>query len=239
MKGIAVVAGGGSAIARAFIASTPLCDQFDVHVLSSSEDVGDGLSADCVHRCDYSVAAIESVATRIAETGQTVERLYIFNGVLHSDTFQPERSLKQIDPAAMMAVLNANTVVPMQLIAGFFPLLRRASSPKVVALSARVGSIADNNLGGWYSYRGSKAALNMMLKSAAIELARHNKATRVIAFHPGTTDSPLSKPFQKGVPPEKLFTPEFTAECLWKVVETTPQEAAFSYLDWAGQPIAP
>ena len=103
--------------------------------------------------------------------------------------------------------------------------------------SARVGSISDNRLGGWYSYRASKAALNMMIKTAAIELARRAKNIKLIAFHPGTTDTPLSKPFQKNVPENKLFSAEFVAKQLLDIVENTPIDQSPSYLDWQGETI--
>ena len=104
-------------------------------------------------------------------------------------------------------------------------------------LSARVGSIADNHLGGWYSYRCAKAALNMGLKSAAIELARRAKGIKLVAFHPGTVDTPLSEPFQKNVAPEKLFEPAFVAERLDEILAAHAADGELSYLDWAGKAV--
>ena len=117
------------------------------------------------------------------------------------------------------------------------PLLTGNSACKVVVFSARVGSISDNRLGGWYTYRASKAALNMMLKTAAIELARRAKNIKIIAFHPGTTDTPLSKPFQNNVPADKLFTSEFVAKQLLTIVDNTDIDGKASYLDWQGKAI--
>lgn len=108
---------------------------------------------------------------------------------------------------------------------------------KFVFLSARVGSISDNKLGGWYSYRSSKAALNMLLKSAAIELKRTFKNVKLIAFHPGTTDSPLSKPFQKNVPKGKLFTRDFVADALIDITNKTQIDGELSFIDWQGEKI--
>ncbi|WP_312845184.1 hypothetical protein [Vreelandella populi] len=107
----------------------------------------------------------------------------------------------------------------------------------IASLSARVGSIADNNLGGWYSYRASKAAHNMLLKTAAIELKRLNPTSIVLCLHPGTTDTPLSKPFQARVPSEKLFTPDFTAGQLLAVINKRTPEDSGSFWDWAGKRI--
>jgi NAD(P)-dependent dehydrogenase (short-subunit alcohol dehydrogenase family) len=117
------------------------------------------------------------------------------------------------------------------------PYLSSKAPCKLVVFSARVGSISDNNLGGWYSYRASKAALNMMLKTAAIELARRAKNIKIIAFHPGTTDTPLSRPFQKNVPDEKLFTCNFVATQLLNIIENIEIDGKASYLDWQGKAI--
>jgi NAD(P)-dependent dehydrogenase (short-subunit alcohol dehydrogenase family) len=135
----------------------------------------------------------------------------------------------------MAHVLEINTVLPMIALAAFESQLKNVSRPRVAVLSARVGSIGDNHLGGWYSYRASKSALNMMLQCAAIELHRVNRTLKLIAFHPGTTDTPLSKPFQRGVPADKLFTPEFVADQLTAILDTIESDGRLSYLDWAGE----
>ena len=156
---------------------------------------------------------------------------------MHSDSFQPEKRLEDFDALAFQQVITANTLTPMLWVQKLIPILTGKSSCKLVVFSARVGSISDNNLGGWYSYRASKAALNMMLKTASIELARRAKNIKVISFHPGTTDTPLSKPFQKNVPASKLFTSEFVAKQLLKIVKETEIDNTASYLDWQGKTI--
>jgi len=116
--------------------------------------------------------------------------------------------------------------------------LPRAGADCVVAvLSARVGSITDNQLGGWYSYRASKAALNMVLKSAAVEYRRRLPRVKLLAFHPGTTDTALSRPFQRGVAPEKLFSPEFVARRLAQLLDQLQPDGELSYLAWDGSSI--
>ena len=107
----------------------------------------------------------------------------------------------------------------------------------MLVLSARVGSIGDNGLGGWYSYRGSKAALNMMLRCAALETRRVNPAAKILAYHPGTVDTPLSEPFQTNVAPEKLFSPVRAAEALDTVLSSLEADGELSYLDWRGETI--
>ena len=187
--------------------------------------------------CDNSADGIREVLQRIA-AGPALDRVVICNGVLHGEDLKPEKALEQIDADAMLSVLQANAVVPIQWLSALTGTLRRSPGAVVAVFSARVGSIADNRMGGWYSYRASKAALNMLLKSAAIELARRAPRVKLIAFHPGTTDTPLSKPFQANVPPEKLFTPAFVAGQLLTLMDEARSDGQLDYLDWAGEPIA-
>lgn len=233
----AVVTGASSAIARALLQR--LCDQphYRLHALSRQPTPADLPAVVVWHQTDYSDSAVASLCQQLSDEGLPLERLVIANGLLHADQLQPERALREITRDNMATVFAVNTFLPMQLLSALAPLLRRSLQPRIAVLSARVGSISDNQLGGWYSYRGSKAALNMMLRSAAIEFRRLNPKAKLLAFHPGTTDSPLSRPFQGRVAPEKLFTPEFVAERLWEVMESAESDGDLSYLDWAGEPI--
>lgn len=108
----------------------------------------------------------------------------------------------------------------------------------ISVFSARIGSIDDNRSDGWYGYRASKAALNMLLKTAAIEFARRAANVKLIAFHPGTTDKPLSKPFQRSVKKENLFTPEFVAEHLVDIMNTQLVDGECSFIDRENKTIA-
>jgi NAD(P)-dependent dehydrogenase (short-subunit alcohol dehydrogenase family) len=107
----------------------------------------------------------------------------------------------------------------------------------VAVLSARVGSIGDNRLGGWYGYRASKAALNMFLQTAAVEYARRARRVKLLAFHPGTTDTALSAPFQKNVAAGKLFTPDFVAQRLLGLMDAAEPDGRLGFLDWAGKTV--
>jgi NAD(P)-dependent dehydrogenase (short-subunit alcohol dehydrogenase family) len=187
-------------------------------------------------RCDNSDEAIRRVVDGIAD-GPPLTRVVLCNGILHGDGLQPEKALEHIDPAAMKSVLEANAIVPILWLSRLTETLRRSPAAVVSVLSARVGSIGDNRLGGWYSYRASKAALNMLLRTAAIELARRAPSVKLLAFHPGTTDTPLSRPFQSRVPADKLFTPEFVAERLVHLMDTVTADGQLDYLDWQGKPI--
>lgn len=187
---------------------------------------------------DYQPQAIDQAIAQIAQHNHApISRVFICNGILHSDNIQPEKRLEDFDAQAFLQVITSNSLTPMLWIQKLTPLLTGKTPCKFVLFSARVGSISDNRLGGWYSYRASKAALNMMIKTAAIELARRAKNIKLIAFHPGTTDTSLSKPFQKNVPADKLFTAEFVAKQLIEIVENTPVDQSVSYLDWQGEAI--
>jgi len=187
---------------------------------------------------DYQAESIDKAVTQLAVFDSApISRVFVCNGVLHNDNTQPEKRLEDFDAQAFLQVMTSNTLTPMLWIQKLTPLLTGKSPCKFVLFSARVGSISDNRLGGWYSYRASKAALNMMVKTASIELARRAKNIKLIAFHPGTTDTPLSKPFQKNVPANKLFSAEFVAKQLLSIVENAPLDQTASYLDWQGESI--
>ncbi len=140
-------------------------------------------------------------------------------GFLHSDTQHPEKNILQVDSTLFHETMRANTLPTLLLAKYAFPLLQKSSQPKFAALSARIGSISDNQLGGWYSYRASKAALNMIIKTMSIEWQRTLINATVLALHPGTTDTQLSAPFQRNVPEGKLFSPERVAHDLVDVLE--------------------
>lgn len=164
-------------------------------------------------------------------------RVCICHGLLHSDKVWPEKRLEDINAAALHAIFESNTVVPALWLKLLFNLLKGKHPCVVATMSARVGSIGDNRMGGWHAYRASKAALNMVLKNMAIEYARRAKNVKLIAFHPGTTDTRLSKPFQAAVPSGKLFTPAFVASQLAGIMENADVDGQLAYLDWNSQPI--
>lgn len=233
-----IVIGASSAIARAFV-KTQVEQNSDVRVITVSRQAKAASKASALHfQCDYSEAQIQKVGRQIFELDCTVKSVTIFNGLLHDefDKF-PEKKLEDVDLGYSMALFNINTMIPMLWLQALLPAIKGKQSCVVTALSARVGSISDNRMGGWYSYRSSKAALNMMFKSAAVELARRAKNIKLILFHPGTTDTPLSKPFQANVPDEKLFTPEFVADQLSGIIANSHPDGTVSYVDWQNKSI--
>ncbi|GAA4902832.1 SDR family NAD(P)-dependent oxidoreductase [Ferrimonas pelagia] len=199
--------------------------------------------------CDHQPGSIRALVEAHPAWFRQLTRVVICNGQLHSDDFQPEKRIEQLDSEAMMMLFQINTVTPMLYLKALLPCLppdntfRREklaaslhSQPRIVVtvLSARVGSITDNRAGGWYSYRASKAALNMALKTAAIEWWRRNSAVKLLAFHPGTTNTPLSQPYQSRVPPAKLFSTDFVAQKLIAQMDRALPDGALSFVDWAG-----
>ena len=157
--------------------------------------------------------------------------------MLH-DGFQPERSWRALDAAHLKRDFEINTVGPALAARAFLPLAPRQGRAVFAALSARVGSIGDNRLGGWHSYRASKAALNMILRTLSVELARTHRDMICVGLHPGTVDTALSQPFQKGVAPDKLFSPDQSATCLLAVIDGLEKEDSGFVFDWKGQRIA-
>ncbi|MFZ1741561.1 MAG: SDR family NAD(P)-dependent oxidoreductase [Pontixanthobacter sp.] len=173
-----------------------------------------------------------AAAARMMESDPPQMIIVATGALTLADGTGPERSFRKLDPSVMAQVLATNTIGPAIVAKHMLPLLPRDSRGIFAALSARVGSIGDNRLGGWHSYRASKAALNMLVRNFAIELARSHKHAVVVGLHPGTVDSALSKPFQSNVPSTKLFTPELSAERLVGVLYgLTPAESGgvFAY----------
>ena len=235
-----VVIGAGSGIGRALINRWHEAAVRSVLAVARSPEAlacFEALESVEVRACDYSDAALQVLADTLREEKKDVARLVICNGVLQGEDFRPERALNQIDGSAMRQVFEVNAFLPMRVLANLSPVLKRSTAPRIAVLSARVGSIGDNRLGGWYSYRGSKAALNMMLQCAALELCRLNPAAKLIAYHPGTVDTPLSKPFQANVNAEKLLAPETAAAALDRVISEVESDDTLSYLDWQGDSI--
>lgn len=164
----------------------------------------------------------------------------VASGVLTlPDGTGPERSYRTLDPLAMEQVLRLNTIGPALIAKHTLPLFPRDRRAAFAALSARVGSIGDNRLGGWHSYRASKAALNMLLKNFALELARSHPQALVVGLHPGTVNTALSAPFQRNVPEGKLFTAGHSANCLLDVLDGLGPQDSGQVFDWQGERIEP
>lgn len=175
-----------------------------------------------------------SIADAAALVG-AVDLVFIASGLLHQDAVQPEKSWRALDPAAMARLFQVNAIGPALVAKHFLPRMPRQGRAVFAVLSAKVGSIADNRLGGWYGYRASKAALNQIVRTTAIELARSRPDAVCVALHPGTVDTPLSQPFQAGVAQGRLFSPAVAAGHLLHVLgELTPMDSGGLFA-WDGQ----
>lgn len=183
-----------------------------------------------------------TIAAAAAEAARRLEALHLVivaSGILHDgEALQPERSWRALDGAAMARAFQINATGPALVAKHFLPLLARDRKSAFAALSARVGSIGDNELGGWHAYRASKAGLNMILKTLSIELARRNPRALCVGLHPGTVDTPLSRPFQSSVPQGKLFTDRRAAEALLGVLDGLAPSDSGGLFAWDGSRIA-
>lgn len=162
----------------------------------------------------------------------------VLTGILHSgDQLRPERRLEEVSAGSMARVFAINTIGPALVAKHLLPRLTKGRKTVFAALSARVGSIADNRLGGWVSYRASKAALNQVLRTLSIEHARRWPDSVVVALHPGTVDTPLSRPFTGNTPDDKLFTPERSADHLLDVINGLTKDDTGGFFAWDGSRI--
>ena len=181
-------------------------------------------------------SSIESAATQVAERlhqGSILRLVIDATGFLHGRGFEPEKSLRQIDAAHMAHAFAINAIGPALLMKHFLPLLPRSGRSVFATLSAKVGSIGDNHLGGWYSYRASKAALNQLVRTAAIELSRRQPQAICVTLHPGTVATPLSLPFAKsGL---QVQAPDLAAQRLLAVIDALTAEDSGGFFNHQGE----
>lgn len=159
------------------------------------------------------------------------------SGLLHSEQQQPEKRLEDANANAMLNSFAVNSVGPLLIARYAFPFFKHRETGILANLSARVGSISDNRLGGWYSYRASKAAQNMITKNISIELKRRSPGTICVGLHPGTVDTRLSKPFRRGVSETQLKTPRESAAALYQVIQHLQPEDSGKVFAWDGSEI--
>ena len=166
--------------------------------------------------------------------------VFVATGILHNDKeIFPEKSIKDIDINKLKKVILVNTIGPTLIGKYFIPYLRKDEKSVFAFLSARVGSISENKLGGWYSYRASKTALNQIIKNFSIEIKRTNKNAIFVGLRPGTVKSFLSKPFERNVKEDNLFTPEYSAEKLLQVINDLSTDDSGKFFAWNGEEIQP
>ena len=234
-----VVFGSQGALGSAFVKALRNKDPSGhVHAFSRSpkKENSDGLSHH--HFESYEAGALSIAASQLSEYPK-ISTLIVATGLLHQDNLKPEKSMQQMTSAALHTLFDANAVAPALIAAEFLPLMDQSAPAFFAALSARVGSISDNRLGGWYAYRASKAALNMLLKTLALEMRFKNKLLTLVGLHPGTVVSNLSQPFLEHVPTQKRFTPDFSASALLDVLFNCQPADSGRCFDWQGQLIDP
>ncbi|MEM7554337.1 MAG: SDR family NAD(P)-dependent oxidoreductase [Cyanobacteria bacterium P01_A01_bin.84] len=179
----------------------------------------------------------KQISHAIASIGEKTDKLHlVINcvGFLHDENQQPEKSLRHITSENLLRYFEINSIGSVLLAKHLLPLFKHQSRSVFASISAKVGSIGDNRLGGWYGYRASKAALNMFMHNVAIEYGRTSRNTIVVVLHPGTTDTGLSQPFQRNVPPEKLFPVERTVNQLLTVIDNLESTDSGEFFSWDG-----
>jgi len=174
-------------------------------------------------------------AAAAAKAAGPLHLVIVATGLLHDAGQQPEKSWRGLTATGLQRAFAVNATGPALVAKYFLPLLATDRKAVFAALSARVGSIEDNRLGGWHAYRASKAALNMLIRTLAVELARRNDRALCVGLHPGTVDTALSRPFQAGVPEGKLFTPARAAGQLLGVLDGLSPGHSGGLFAWDGQ----
>jgi NAD(P)-dependent dehydrogenase (short-subunit alcohol dehydrogenase family) len=184
-------------------------------------------------------ATKSQIANTLVDLVGPIDWVFVATGWLHGDGRRPEKTFKQLDADNLIHAYRVNAIGPALLIKHLAPRLATDRSARIGVLSARVGSISDNRLGGWHAYRASKAALNMLIKNFALEWSRNGLSHIVVGLQPGTTDTPLSAPFQRNVPADELQTPAYTARQLTQVMERLAPEDSGGLFDFLGLPFEP
>ncbi len=192
------------------------------------------LESDKIIKAHIDIADEISIKTAASTIEKNLDLLIIATGILDDGKLLPEKSLRDLDIESMRHCFTVNTFGPALVAKYFIPHLPRERRSVFAALSARVGSISDNHLGGWYSYRASKAALNMMIKNTSIEVGRRYKHAVILGLHPGTVKTELSQPFQKNVKHD-IFTPTDAANHLLTVIDKVTPEDTGKCFAWDGQ----
>ena len=234
-QGAAVIVGASGGIGRALVEHLMLRGGHRrVYALSrSGAPPQDGACGGWID-----LGSEDSVAAAAGAVDGPVTLVIVASGRLHGEGVSPERSLADVDPGALAHSFQVNAIGPSLVAKHLFPKLARGRRVVFAVLSARVGSIQDNRLGGWYGYRASKAALNMLMRTAAVELARTRPLSICVALHPGTVDTGLSRPFQRHVPPGQLQTAAASAERLLDVLDALEPKDSGGFFAYDGSPIA-
>ena len=234
----AVIIGARGGVGEAFV--NAIRGHNPANEVWATSTSGDGITAAAKRALSVDITDEASIV-RLVEAMDAAD--YVPNlvlnctGVLHTDDFGPERSWRHLDIDVMRRVFDVNALGVGLLGKHLIPRFARDQRGVFASLSARVGSIGDNRLGGWYSYRASKAAQNMIVKTLSIEASMKWKDLICVALHPGTVDTALSEPFTARVPPHKLFTPEVSCGHLSSVIAGLTSADTGGFFAWDAKPI--
>lgn len=242
-KGNALVIGANGGIGKTLVEKLYGSAEYEhVHAVSRS------MPASPVEGVQYHILDSENenlvaqYCQQLKQAGGQFSLVVCCIGALHgtgteNQKITPEKRLEDIQQDRLNFYFTTNTILPAIWLKHVESLLKGSQPSKLVFFSARVGSISENSLGGWYGYRASKSALNMIIKCAHIECQRRAKNISLISYHPGTVETDLSKPFQSKVPKGKLFTTDFTVTQLLKIIPSLTAEGGPHYVDWQGSVI--
>jgi NAD(P)-dependent dehydrogenase (short-subunit alcohol dehydrogenase family) len=237
---VALVIGAGGGIGLEFVRQL-LSQGYEVHATTRQPSTALSEITDSRLHC-WSVDVtqedqIAEIAKGIRSQTPRLDCAIYAIGVLHTTAWQPEKSLRHLNSQQMLDYFQVNAIGAALWAKHLQPLFKHPDRAVFAAVSAKVGSIGDNQLGGWYGYRASKAALNMLIKNISIEYRRTAPQSIVVALHPGTTETNLSQPFQANVLPEKLFSPERTVRQLLSVMDGLQTADSGEFFSWDGSPL--
>lgn len=231
----AAVIGASGGIGTAFVQHLQECEQVEsICTFSRSKTT---FSHPKVRNYQIDILDEDTIESAAKSVKTPLNLILVTTGILHEEAISPEKALKDLSLQNFEKIFAVNTFGPALIAKHFLPLIPKTERSVFAALSARVGSIEDNHLGGWYSYRASKAALNMIIKNTSIEISRRYKEACIIGLHPGTVDTKLSEPFQGNVEESKLFAPAYATEQMLKVVNSVQPSQSGKIFAYDGEVI--
>ncbi len=237
--GNAVVVGASGGIGDALVSTLADMPEIGRVVALSRDPTRRSDPVDRIQTAPLDLLDETSIAAAAALLPRPLRLVIVASGLLHADGLEPEKTFRALDPEALVRAYRINAVGPALVAKHMLPLLATPGRSVFAVLSARVGSIGDNRSGGWHAYRASKAALNMILRNLAIEVSRRTPETLCVGLHPGTVDTALSRPYQRGVAEGRLFTPAWSASRLLSVIDGLEASQSGSVLDWNGVVVPP
>ena len=237
--GTAVVVGASGGLGAALVSALAGMPEVGRVVALSRTAIPECPPAERVWRAPLDLLDEPSIAAAAALVPRPLRLVIVATGLLHEAGLEPEKTVRALDPEALVRSYRVNAVGPALVAKHMLPLLATPGRSVFAALSARVGSIGDNRSGGWHGYRASKAALNMILRNLAIEVARRTPDTLCVGLHPGTVDTALSRPYQRNLGENRLFTPAWSAARLLGVIDDLDPSQNGCVLDWSGAVVPP